>query len=134
MIAIYKFPKEVIGKVFCSIGCKRPYTMRTVLYGTKGTIVCDNTNPIIKLYSEQLTSKEILGDSIAFTEIEVPVSNHNFASEVEDFIDSIERKEAFKLNPVEGSKTVLACVSAVESAKKSEKIKIDYDLMLGDVI
>ena len=36
-IAIMKFPNNVIGKVFCSTGCKRNYTMRTLIYGTKGT-------------------------------------------------------------------------------------------------
>ena len=41
-IAILKFPNNVIGKIFTSIGCKRNYTMRTVLYGTKGTIIVDN--------------------------------------------------------------------------------------------
>jgi predicted dehydrogenase len=35
IMAIYRLPNDTIGKVFCSIGCKRPYTMRTVIYGTK---------------------------------------------------------------------------------------------------
>ena len=43
-IAIMKFPNDVIGKVFVSIGCKRNYTMRSVFYGSKGTIIVDNTN------------------------------------------------------------------------------------------
>lgn len=52
-IAIYKFSKEIIGKVFVSIGCIRPFTMRTVLYGTEGTIICDNTSPKIYLCSKK---------------------------------------------------------------------------------
>ena len=47
VISVMKFPNNVIGKVFTSIGCKRDYTMRTVLYGTEGTIIVDNTSPTI---------------------------------------------------------------------------------------
>ena len=43
-VAIMKFGENVMGKVFVSTGCKRDYTMRTVIYGTKGTIICDNTD------------------------------------------------------------------------------------------
>ena len=43
-VAIMKFPNNVIGKVFVSTGCKRNYTMRSVFYGTKGTIITDNTS------------------------------------------------------------------------------------------
>ena len=38
-IAIMQFPNNVVGKIFCCIGVKRDYTMRTCLYGTKGTII-----------------------------------------------------------------------------------------------
>ena len=44
-IAIMKFPNDIAGKVYVSTGCKRDYTMRTVIYGTKGTVICDNTSP-----------------------------------------------------------------------------------------
>jgi hypothetical protein len=49
-IAIMKFPNNVAGKVYVSTGCKRDYTMRTVIYGTKGTIICDNTSPTMQLF------------------------------------------------------------------------------------
>lgn len=49
-VALYKFPNNVSGKVFVSTGCKRPYTMRSVFYGTIGTIICDNTSDHILLY------------------------------------------------------------------------------------
>ena len=48
-----EFTDDVIGKVFTSIGCKRDYTMRTCLYGTKGTIIVDNTSPELTLYLEK---------------------------------------------------------------------------------
>ena len=44
-VALLKFPGNVMGKVFVSTGCKRNYTMRTCIYGTKGTLIFDNTSP-----------------------------------------------------------------------------------------
>ena len=48
-ISMMKFPNNVIGKVFVSIGCKRDYTMRSVFYGTRGTIIADNTLSLIHI-------------------------------------------------------------------------------------
>ena len=56
-IAIYKFPNHVIGKVFCSIGVKRNYTMRTCLYGTKGTIIFESQGKEIRLFQEDHNGK-----------------------------------------------------------------------------
>ena len=50
-IAIMKFDDNLAGKVFVSTGCKRDYTMRTVIYGTKGTLICDNTSPTMTLFT-----------------------------------------------------------------------------------
>ena len=46
-LAMMKFPGDIMGKVFVSTGCKRAYTMRTCIYGTKGTIVMDNSSPTL---------------------------------------------------------------------------------------
>lgn len=45
-VAVMMLPNGVIGKVFVSISCRRDYTMRSVFYGTKGTIITDNTSEI----------------------------------------------------------------------------------------
>jgi len=52
-IATMKFENNILGKVFVSIGCVRPYTMRSVFYGTQGTVICDNTTPHILLYTNE---------------------------------------------------------------------------------
>lgn len=125
-IAIYKFPKDIIGKVFCSIGCKRPYTMRTVFYGTEGTIICDNTSPSIKIYADSFLPEKFASDQVGFTEIEVPVCSHNFAAETEAFIDSIVNDQPVELNGSEGAKTVAVCVATVQSAQQNKPVKISY--------
>lgn len=50
-VAIMRFPNDVIGKVFVSTGCKRDYTMRSVFYGSKGTIITDNTSPHMTVFN-----------------------------------------------------------------------------------
>ncbi|MBQ4323862.1 MAG: Gfo/Idh/MocA family oxidoreductase, partial [Clostridia bacterium] len=85
-IAIYKFPNDVMGKVFVSIGCKRDYTMRSVFYGTKGTIICDNTSPTITLF------QETEGDHKSYTKpqtLDVEVNNHNITAEIDAFVEAL---------------------------------------------
>lgn len=121
-IAIMKFPDDIIGKVFVSTGCKRDYTMRTAIYGTKGTIICDNTSPTMKLY--------VIGeDEMAHEaeEIEVEVNNHNAAAEFQVFADSIINDTAVATGAVEGAKTVEVCLSIVKSAKEGKPVKPDYN-------
>ena len=76
-IAIFRFPNQVIGKVFTSIGCKRNYTMRTVLYGTRGTIIVNNTDPVLDLYQLQENG------SSALTQLPLEINNHNVQAEHE---------------------------------------------------
>ncbi|MBQ6864709.1 MAG: Gfo/Idh/MocA family oxidoreductase [Clostridia bacterium] len=121
-IAIMKFPNDIIGKVFVSTGCKRDYTMRTVIYGTKGTIICDNTSPVMKLYE--------IGENEMATEaqdIPVEVNNHNAAAEFTVFAENIINNTPVLANALEGAKTVEVCLSIVESAKTGKPVQPDYN-------
>jgi len=118
-IACYKFKRNIIGKVFCSIGCVRPYTMRSVFYGTKGTIISDNTSPQIQVYSKKLSP-----DTSKFSTIPVDISSHNVSAEVDLFVESILSNKPLEMDAVEGAKTVAACLAAVESSQKHRVVKI----------
>ena len=130
-IAIMQFPDNVIGKVFCSTGCQRKYTMRTVIYGTKGTIIADNTSPTISIYKKDIEGKEKMFDSEAnVLEIKIPVSvnNHNIGQEIKEFVRCISENDMPAMSGVEGMKTVAACAAIVEAAKKHTPIKINYEI------
>lgn len=121
-IAIMKFPNDVIGKVFVSTGCKRDYTMRTVIYGTKGTIICDNTSPTMQLY--------VIGEDEMAHEpqtVEVEVNNHNAAAEFKVFADAVLNDTPIATDALEGAKTVAVCLAIVESAKCGKPIQPDYN-------
>ncbi|MBQ6236561.1 MAG: Gfo/Idh/MocA family oxidoreductase [Clostridia bacterium] len=120
-IAVMKFDDNLAGKVFVSTGCKRNYTMRTVIYGTKGTLICDNTSPTMTLFT--------VGENGMATEpqtLEVQVNNHNAAKEFEVFADAIMHDKPVITDAREGAKTVEVCLSIVESSKTGKVVRPDY--------
>ncbi len=132
-IAIMKFPNNVIGKVFVSIACKREYTMRSVFYGTKGTIICDNKSNKFQLFKTDINGTEesglvpnALNTSIAI-EIPVAINNHNASEEFEEFASIILNDKEVTTTVYEGAKTVAACFAIVEAAKTGKVVKPNYE-------
>ena len=121
-VAIMKFGENVMGKVFVSTGCKRDYTMRTVIYGTKGTLICDNTSPTMTLFT---TDEE--GVVLPAQTVDVVVNNHNAAKEFEVFADAIINNKPVMTDAREGARTVAVCLAIVESAKTGMPVKPDYN-------
>ncbi|MBQ6264869.1 MAG: Gfo/Idh/MocA family oxidoreductase [Clostridia bacterium] len=120
-IAVMKFDENVAGKIFVSTGCKRDYTMRTLIYGTKGTIICDNTSPSMTLF----TAGE---DGMAHEPqiINVTVNNHNAAREFEVFADAVVNNTPVATDAVEGAKTVEVCRAIVDSSQTGKITYPDY--------
>ncbi|MBQ6021066.1 MAG: Gfo/Idh/MocA family oxidoreductase [Clostridia bacterium] len=120
-VAVMKFDGETMGKVFVSTGCKRDYTMRTVLYGTRGTLICDNTSPTMTLF----TAGE---DGMAHEPeiIDVEVNNHNAVREFEAFAAAVQSGKPVPTDAREGARTVEVCLSIIESAKTGKPVRPDY--------
>ncbi len=120
-VAVMKFDDQTMGKVFVSTGCKRDYTMRTVIYGTKGTLICDNTSPTMTLFT-------IGADGMAHEPqiLDVEVNNHNAAREFEAFADAVRVGKPVLTDAREGAKTVEVCLSIIESSKTGKPIHPDY--------
>jgi len=119
-VAIYKFERNVIGKVMVSIGCVRPYTMRSVFYGTEGTIVCDNTSSHVQLSS----TKNFSGGSPSFATFPVNIASHNVGEEINDFVDRILNDKPVLTNELEGLNAVVTCLAAVESARTGKAVSV----------
>ncbi len=116
-ISIFQFENGVIGKVMASIGCVRPYTMRSVFYGTEGTIICDNTSDHIQLSSPKTNPEK----GNAFVDIPVDINNHNVTAELQDFMDAIVNDKPVLTNVYEGARTVAAATAASLSAREGGK-------------
>ena len=122
-IAILRFENDVIGKVFVSTGGKRAYTMRSSFYGTKGTVVCDNTSPSITFYKSQEENPAELEER----EIEVDIANHNTFGEFRAFADAILNDKPVPTDALQGAKTIAACMAIVDSANERRTIAPDYN-------
>jgi predicted dehydrogenase len=107
--------KKIIGKVMISISVKRPYTMRSLFYGSEGTIIADNTSPYIQLY----TTKSLM--KLEFAKIPVDISSHNVSAEIEYFLEALLDGKALELDAIEGANTVAATLAITESAKNHGK-------------
>ncbi len=121
-VAIFKFPNDVCGKVFASSGVKRNYTMRTVIYGTKGTIICDNTSPTLQLF-EDAPGKEWWSKPEI---IDVDVDNHNSKEEIMTFLDALVEDKPMPIPSMEGAKTVIVARAAIEAMETGKVVKIEY--------
>ena len=129
-IAVMKFPNGAIGKVFNSHGCKRKYTMRTVVQGTKGTLIFDNKNPWISIYKEEFRGEErYLGKDQRNIEMRIgcAVNNHNCEAEIADFCRCIIEGRPVTTDGVEGASTVAVGLAIVESVESGLPIKVNYD-------
>lgn len=122
-IALLKFPGEVMGKVFVSTGCKRDYTMRTCIYGTKGTLIFDNKSETMQVY---LVDENGEGGHEPVS-VEVQVNNHNATAEFKEFADCLVNGTEIATTVVEGAKTIEACLAIVESANTGKIIVPDYN-------
>lgn len=129
-IAILKFPNNVIGKVFCSTGCKRPYTMRTVLYGTEGTIIVDNRSRHMSVYKTSiLGSDRLMGFTPQGIEMKIPLSvnDHNIEGEIKEFVQCIKEGKPPVLDAREGAITVSVCDAIIRSCDEHKIIEVDYN-------
>ena len=123
-IGILKFPNNVIGKVFVSTGCKRNYTTRSVIYGTKGTIICDNCSPSIQLFENNEELGKRFSDEPQNLEI-IPVS-HNAKEEIRVFVDSLVNDSPLPISSSEGANTVAVCSAIIESCATGMPVKVKY--------
>ena len=123
-IAIYNFPNNVIGKVFCSIGVKRAYTMRTCIYGTRGTIIYESGRNYLELF--QCDKDDIHKGFTVPKRIPVEIKGHNMQDEIKDFVGALKAGKPAPISPLEGASTVAVACATVEAAAKGKAVKIKY--------
>ncbi len=121
-ISVLKFKNGVCGKVFISTGCKRPYTMRTLIYGTKGTIICDNRSGIVTLYTVGEDGIEIKEESIS-----VEITDHNAKGEFVGFAETIEKDAKEYMDATLGARAIEVCLAIVESSETGKPVQPNYN-------
>ena len=111
-----------------SIGCHRPYTMRTVLYGTKGTIITDNQSPTLTLYQDYTYAKDGAKQSTRYlpTELPIDLNSHNMTAEIDDMCKIILEDAENVCDVISGANTVAVCQAAVKSAATGQPCVPEY--------
>jgi UDP-N-acetylglucosamine 3-dehydrogenase len=121
-VMVMKWENSVIGRVFVSSAIKSKYTMRTVIHGSKGSIICDNTSPTVKFYSSRLAADSKSHD---FIEIPVKLDSHNVTAELDEFIRYLKRGEQCPTDVYEGTRTVALAEAALLSATTGIPVKLE---------
>jgi predicted dehydrogenase len=122
-VSLLKFPGNIMGKVFVSTGCKRGYTMRTCVYGTKGTLIFDNKSDTMQFFEADENGEGAKDAKI----LPVELNDHNAKEEFAALIDAIENGTPITMSVEEGAKTVAACLAIVESSKVGKAVAPDYN-------
>ena len=119
--------------MFTSISCKRDYTMRTVLYGSKGTIIVNNTDPYLTLYLEEIEGHPFAAGQIDNLQkkgvrhmIKVEINNHNVREEHKQMIEAVTEGKPLITPGREGARTVAVCHAVVESVATGKTVEIKY--------
>ncbi len=76
--------------------------MGTLLYGTKGTIICDNTSDFMTLYEVDESKEGDIKEKI----IKIDVNNHNSFYEFGVFADSVINDMPVAMSASQGAKTI----------------------------
>jgi predicted dehydrogenase len=130
-VAVFRFESGVVGKVVCSVGCKRDYTMRSVFWGTKGTVICDNTSTHMTVYLDKMPQLDLPAGVVSdyHDAIVIPVGTQVKMTEMEDraFVSVCLGDAPLALDAREGSRTVAACLAAIESAKTGQPVPVVSD-------
>ena len=127
-LAIMKFPGNIMGKVFVSTACKRNYTMRTCIYGTKGTLIFDNRSDTMQAFFADEDGHFDKDPEI----IPVEINNHNATAEFKTFADALKNGTEIETSVYEGAKTVEACLAIIESSKTGKIVYPDYNFKRTD--
>jgi predicted dehydrogenase len=114
-MAIMQLPNGAVGKIFCSIGGKKPNMLPISIFGTRGTAVVHNSNSgEIHLY------RHVLADNgqhmYPETLIKVEALDHNVAAEIKEMVDCIVNDKRPECDVYEGAKTVAIGLAAIESS------------------
>jgi predicted dehydrogenase len=129
-LAIYQFPNEVIGKVMASVAVRREYTMRSVFYGDKGTIIADNESPFVSVFTVASGSlfPPGVGTAPERMKVDIPVKNeaHNMTDQFINFAAFVRGEAKAVCSARSGANTTAMTCATVEATRTSAAVQIRY--------
>ena len=95
-----------------------------MFYGTKGTIIVDNTSPTMTVFKQDVFPG-MDRHSMPIT-VPVDINNHNAAGEFREFFDIIANDKPVQTTVYEGANTIAACMAIIDSANSGKLVKPEY--------
>ena len=99
--------------------------MRSVFYGTKGTIIADAKASYVQLFEDNEELGQHYADPNPQMVLVVP-KDHNTTQEITDFLNALATDSPMPVKSYDGASTVAVCCAAVESCKTGMPVKIRY--------
>ncbi|MBQ2749968.1 MAG: Gfo/Idh/MocA family oxidoreductase [Clostridia bacterium] len=120
---LMKFPGGAIGRVMTSLGNIYKYSMKTVIFGTKGTIEANNVEDTVLVYTRD--ENRVISE----TKYKVDINSHNALEEIQDMCEAILFGKKVCHEGIEGVKTVCVCSAAISSIASGKPERPDYPVM-----
>lgn len=115
-----RFKSGAVGRILNSSGCQRPYNIDLQIWGTKGTLIGDNTSDTALLSLRQVDRKR-------WMQLPKPPMAKAVASELAHFIDCVVNDRQPLIDGVDGAKTVALAWAAIESMRTGQPVKCRND-------
>ena len=117
---LLKLQSGAIARVLTTIGCEAEYSMRTVLYGTAGTITANNTADTVTLFTKQ-------AGTVPYP---VDVITHNTTLQLQRMAEAILFGAEVEHEGLEGAKSLFVCNAAIASQENGgSRTPVDYSLL-----
>jgi len=124
-VAVMKFKSGAIGKVFVSIGVKAGYSMRTVIHGTEGSIICDNRSDKLTLWNTKAKVNPV--------ELPVRVQKQKpLYEEFKEFLDHLKAGRRPMTDEYEGTNTVAFGEACLKSARTGKPVRVQHITRKGN--
>lgn len=117
---ILQMKSGAIGRVLTTIGCTAEYSMRTVLYGTTGTITTNNTANTVTVFTQQAGTSEY----------HVAIATHNTTFQLQRMAEAVLFGAEVEHEGIEGAKSLFVCNAAIFSLEHDgRRTLVDYSAL-----
>jgi predicted dehydrogenase len=111
LVALYRARSGAVGRVLVTAGCKRPYEIALEVYGTRGTMIANNTSRSMQYWTLGVPG---LGDR--WMDVPVTLDNHPVDIQLAHFISAIRGETDLLISGEEGMRTVALALASIRAS------------------
>jgi UDP-N-acetylglucosamine 3-dehydrogenase len=116
--ALYRFESGAIGRVLVAVAGKIPYRLDLHLYGTAGSLVANNEDPVATVWRAEAENPHVV------SQIRASGDSHPIQEEVDTFVRCVLDRSPPFVDAYQGASAAAACLAAVESARTGRPVTV----------